>query len=172
MLLTVSQIKWPDQFILKAKSSENLAFGSKSATLETVGLILPFLSFPDQLAGQHVLLEVDNLSVVYAWEKRYAKRDPETSLLIRCLHVIEAFLECKIYVRHLRRMSNEFATLADSLTRNSSTTEEVKSTIEKAVRRFPSGNLLKWLKNPGLDWSLPMKLIDDIKFALSTKPNK
>jgi hypothetical protein len=105
-------------------------------------LLLPFLTFPEQLKGQHILIEVDNLSVVYAWEKKYSKNDPETSLLIRCLHVLEAFLECKIYVRHLRRMSNEMAVLADSLSREATTTDEIRATITNIQTRSPSSALV------------------------------
>jgi hypothetical protein len=35
-----------------------------------VGLILPFVTKPSELVGQHIVLGVDNLSVVYAWQKR------------------------------------------------------------------------------------------------------
>jgi hypothetical protein len=82
--------------MFNSRSRENLRMSSKSATLETVGILLPFLAKPKELAGRHILIEVDNLAVVFSWEKRYSKSDPETSLLIRCLHVIEARLECKI----------------------------------------------------------------------------
>jgi hypothetical protein len=169
---SIALIKWPDEFILRAKSSERLFFGSKSATLETVGLLLPFLAFPSSLAGQQILLEVDNISVVYGWEKRYSKNDPETSLLIRCLHVIEAFLECKIYVRHLRRMSNRTAALADSLSREITTTREVQAEIAGAKISFPAGALMQWLKKPGLDWDLPLKLVDDIKKQICSTRTK
>ncbi len=67
--------------------------GSESETLETVGILLPFLTKPKEFAGRHNLIKVDNLAVVFAWEKQYSKSDPETSLLIRCLHVIEARLD-------------------------------------------------------------------------------
>jgi hypothetical protein len=84
------------QFYYVRQKLRKEIIGSKSATLEAVGLLLPFLGFPADLARRHVLLEVDNLSVVYAWEKRYSKTDPETSLLIWCLHVLEGYLCCKI----------------------------------------------------------------------------
>ncbi len=163
----VARVIWPKSFILSAKSSERKFYGSKSATLETIGLLLPFLAFPMDLAGRHVLLEVDNLSVVYAWEKRYSKTDPETSLLIRCLHVLEAFLCCKIHVRHLRRVSNRMAFLADSLSREQTITAEVKESVSDAKIVFPKGALTAWLKAPGLDWDLPLKLVSDVETLLN-----
>ncbi len=72
---------------------------------------------------------MDNTTVVYAWEKKYNKRDTELSILIRCLHVIEAFLGCKIYVKHTKRMSNAMAKMADKLSRSKTTDEETLTKI-------------------------------------------
>ncbi len=138
-------------------------FGSKSATLETVGLILPFVTKPSELVGQYIVLGVDNLSVVYAWEKRYSKNDPETSLLIRVLHVIEAFLHCKIYVTHVRRLSTRMATLADCLSRESTTDQEVLDELAGVHVARPWGQLGHWLEHPLLDWNLPQKILCDVK---------
>ncbi len=49
-----------------------------------------------------IVLELDNTAVQYGWNKRYCKNDPETSVLIRALHIIEAYLHCRIYVRHVK----------------------------------------------------------------------
>jgi hypothetical protein len=38
-------------------------YGSRSAVLEAIGLLLPFLESPKELTGRHVLLEVDNVTV-------------------------------------------------------------------------------------------------------------
>ena len=48
---------------------------------------------PDLIRNKYVILYVDNISLLYAWEKKYCKNDEETSILVRCLHVMEAFLE-------------------------------------------------------------------------------
>jgi hypothetical protein len=72
-----------------------LTWDPKAGTLELVGLLIPFLTHPKDMAGKHVVLGVDKTSVIYAWDKRYFRNDPETSLLIRVLYVIEAFLRCR-----------------------------------------------------------------------------
>jgi hypothetical protein len=158
-IVSISIVRWPDSLMFISRSRENLRMSSKSATLETVGILLPFLSKPKELAGRHILIEVDNLAVVFAWEKRYSKSDPETSLLIRCLHVIEARLECKIYVTHLRRLSNQWATLADSLSRQATTTESIRKAISRVPIHQPKGPLWDWLNLPIMDWDLPNKMI-------------
>ena len=161
-ILHTSLLTWPHALLNGAKTGKGAYFGTKSGTLEAVGLILPFLSYPSELKNQHVLLQVDNLGVVYGWEKKYCKNDPETSLLLRTLHVIEAFLPCKIYVQHVKRCSDTMSRLADSLSRRSTTSHENLQAIERGVIHRPAGALAEWLDHPFLDWSLPEKIVSDI----------
>jgi len=160
-------LRWPHILLTGAKNRKGKYFGSMSSTLEAVGLLLPFLTNPKDLRGQHVLLEVDNTSVVYAWEKKHGKNDVELSLLIRCLIVIEAFLECKIYVKHTLRRSNFMSILVDNLSRENTITPEVIRSLRGLKPKKVNGYITTWLENPVLDWNLPLKLIEDIKFVLS-----
>ena len=165
-VLKTCSLTWPQNLLNGDKNRNGIFFGSKSGTLEAVGLILPFISYPKELMGKHILLQVDNTSLIYGWEKHYCKKDPETSLLLRVLHVIEAFLPCKIYVKHVYRCSNDMAKLVDSLSRKTTTTQDCIDAISCGETFQPSGSLMSWLKNPVLDWSLPGKIISDIKEML------
>jgi hypothetical protein len=51
--------------------------------LEAMGLLLPFLSVAWAVRNRHVILEVDNISLIFAWEKRYCINDPEASVLFK-----------------------------------------------------------------------------------------
>jgi hypothetical protein len=161
--ISISVLKWPEHLLTRDKGRGGAFFGSKSATLETVGLLLPFVTKPKDLIGRHVVLGVDNLSVVYAWQKRYCKNDAETSLLIRVLHVLEAYLHCKIYVTHIRRMSTNMAALADNLSRKSTTQADALVALNGVPVAHPWGNLGTWLENTVLDWTLPLKILNDVK---------
>jgi hypothetical protein len=154
---------------LGTKVEVGLFFGSKSATLETVGLILPFVTNPLELTGQHIVLGVDNLSVVYACQKRYCKNDPETSLLIRVLHVIEAYLHCKIYVTHVWRLSMRVATLADCLSRESTSQPDALAAMSGVPISRPWGVLGSWLEKPVLNWNLPLEILNDVKKLCENK---
>jgi hypothetical protein len=162
----VGEVRWPDRLMKGQKNRKGKYFGSKSTTLETVGLLIPIIMEPRTLLGQYIILEVDNIAVVYAWRKKYCGNDPETSLLIRCLHVLEAFLECKIYVRHLRRMSNPIASIADGLTRKATMTTELMETIGDVPWRTLEGPLADWLNDPVLDWDLPLKIVKYVQTLL------
>jgi hypothetical protein len=162
----VALIRWPENLLSVSKNRNGKFFGSLSATLEAVGLLLPFLTVPAGLRGKHVLLEVDNSSVVYAWEKKHGKTDFELTLLIRCLVMIEIYLECKIHVKHVKRRSNGVAELVDNLSREKTSGKEVMDSLEGVEIRRVGGHLGRWLEDPKVDWDLPLKLIEDVKKEL------
>jgi hypothetical protein len=52
------------------------------------------------------------------------------------------------------------------LSRKTTTTQDCIDAISCGETFQPSGSLMSWLKNPVLDWSLPEKIISDIKEML------
>ncbi len=159
-------ITWPESLLTTTVSSKNKMFASKSTTLETVGLLIPFLSIPWKLWGRHIVLEVDNTAVQYGLHKKYCKNDPETSVLLRALHVIEAFLHCRIYVQHVKRVSTDMAKLADSFSRKETTSKECEQKTAHLEHYSPKGEIASWLKAPLMDWNLGLKLIEEIQKKL------
>jgi hypothetical protein len=102
-----SILYWPEKFVQQ--------FPSNSTLLETIGLLLPFISIPQHLLHRSILLLVDNEAVVYAWSRRMSPHSPLVSILIQALHLIEVALPCRIYVQHIPRCSTEPACLVDAL---------------------------------------------------------
>jgi hypothetical protein len=159
----VCTLTWPNILLCGAKSRNGSFFGTKSTTLEAVGLLLPFLSYPKELANKQIVLYVDNTAVVFGWEKKYCKNDPETSVLLRALHTLEAFLCCKIFVKHRKRCSDNWSILVDNLSRKSSTCPWTEREIQSAEKYLTQGHIVKWLSNPTVDWGLPLNLLSDVK---------
>ena len=159
-------LRWSWDLMTKLRDSKGRWWGCKSNALECIGLLLPFVTNPKNLRNKFVVLYVDNISLIYAWEKKYCKNDEETSILIRCLHVLEAFLEAKVFVEHVKRMSNDMAVLVDHLSRDSSTTDKDLERIRSVPRLSPSPSLAAWIEKPCLDWNLPNKLITDVDSML------
>ena len=159
-------LKWPFALLTKHTDCKNRLWGGKSGALECIGLLILILTKPSILINKFIVLYVDNISLIYAWEKKYCKNDEETSILIRCLHVLEAFLECRLFVEHVKRRSNKMAILVDNLSRESSATTDDLQKIQGLQWHSPQGALNKWLSNPGLDWNLPEKLVADVKSLL------
>jgi hypothetical protein len=152
-------LKWPFALLTRAKDENGNWMGSKSTMLECVGLLIPFLTVPKNVMNQYILLYVNNINLVYGWEKRHCKNDQHASILLRCLHVLEARLECRIYVQHARRMFSPMAVLVDRLSRSATTTELELDQIKHLRWHVPGGPLTTWLEDPVLDWDLPSKLV-------------
>jgi hypothetical protein len=146
-----------------ATDEQGKAYGCKTATLELVGVLLPFLTIPHLLRGRSVRLQVDNSAAVYGWLNMQIKNDTTASILIRTLHIISHFLECTTHVEHLPRLSTRAARLADRLSRKSSTTKKDLTTIRKAMQPRIPAELRTWLANPSPDWSLPGRLLTSVK---------
>jgi hypothetical protein len=140
-------VHWPTKFLDK--------FASNSTLLEAVGLLLPFLCIPTTLAGHHVELLVDNEALVYAWNKRLCKQSAFVSILVQALHLCEFILPCCIYVTHIPRCSTSQASLADRLSRYSTTTEKDLQQLQHLPIQHPAGPLMTWLQHPEPDWDLP-----------------
>ena len=153
---------WPPE-IRTGKDEKGANFASKMTTLELVGLFLPLLSVPKSVQGRNLVLGVDNVSVVFGWENKSVKGDKSASALIRALHLLSCFLECRIFVRHVPRLTSRESFLADCLTRESTAKPEVWEALQGAEIHEPPAPLWDWLDHPSMDWDLGLTMIDWIK---------
>ncbi len=152
---------WNETMIRHLRDVDNKRFGNKTAFLEMVGILIPFLVVPDSLKKQHVLFRVDNMACVFGWEDRYLKEDSYCSIIIRAIHVLASFLECCVHVKHVPLKSDWESNLADRLTRERSMTSQDRKLLDSFQFNLPA-ELLSWLENPFLNWDLPMTLLNTI----------
>ena len=80
-----TRISWPETLLQQAKDEKGRFFGCKSTTLESVGLLLPLIAFPDRVAGKNVVFKIDNIAVMYGWGSGYVKNDSTASEILRCI---------------------------------------------------------------------------------------
>jgi hypothetical protein len=158
-----SRVFWPKTFLEEAKDEKGAFNGSKTATLEAIGLLLPFLTKPESLKGKHVVFRIDNMAVVYGWENKQIKNDTAATIVLRAVNLLAAYLGVHVHVQHIPRCSNTLSTLADHLSRKSSTTTEDMNMLADVPESEVNGSLVHWLSNPVLDWNLPRKLLREIK---------
>ena len=92
-------------------------------------------------------------------KNEYLPKNSETlAILIQTLHIFEAALPCRIFVEHVKRNSNEWATLVDKCSRKSSIREiDVKKIEGKTIKM--TGPLVEWFEDPVNDWNLPLKIV-------------
>jgi hypothetical protein len=162
-----SRVTWPTHLLMYAKDEKGKAYGCKSTTLEMVGLLLPIITVPHLLQGHKLCFHVDNIAVVHGWANRGVKRDKSASILIRTLHLVASFLGCIVHVRHLPRMSTPDARLADRLSRKHTTRRIDTLRIRQAIKPPIPPALARWLRNPKVDWDLPMNTLRDVQDLLS-----
>ena len=135
-----TSVTWTYELICK--------YPHNSAFLEAIGLVMPFIEFPSIFAGKFVKCNVDNISLVFNWEKRSTKKDEATYKLIQILHILEFALPCKIFVEHSPRRSSWQTILVDNLSRKDSSKTDDFTKIKKCRKKILSGPLANWCKNP------------------------
>ncbi len=91
------RLTWPPALLSSIQSSESVLFGHKSTTLEAIAVALPLLLIPNLCRQRHICFFKDNKAVVGGWEDHYLIHDPESSLWLRCLSIIEAYLDAHFY---------------------------------------------------------------------------
>ncbi len=160
--------EWPEEFLNHDKDEYGKSYGCKSTTLESIGLLLPFLAFPRQVIGNSLLFMVDNNAVVYAWETGRVKEDQTATEVLKAVGYISAFLGCRVYVKHINRVSNSMAKAADKLSRRplNDKDEECRWLAGKeAIGSFEG--LHAWLRSPVSGISLAQTIINQVEHIMS-----
>jgi len=158
---------WSKNLLETSRDKRGKYYGSKTTTLEAVGLLLPFLSIPEALAGKDIVFRTDNIAVVFGWESKSVKFDRTASIMIKAVVLLASFLGCRVFVEHLPRMSSMEASIADHLSRLSSMEDEDWVMIEEAAVGSLEGALREWIEDPTEDERLPFVLLDELKFRMS-----
>jgi hypothetical protein len=143
-----STIRWPLSLLNEAVDRDGKFFGSKTTTLEVVGLLLPFLCCPEKLMGQSIVFHVDNIAVMYGWNNGSVKFDETASMLLKFIQLAAAYLGTQVYVRHIHRCSDKWSSLADHLTRRSTCDPSDKRLLRRADKSEADELLLQWLAEP------------------------
>jgi hypothetical protein len=162
-IIFANQFHWPREFIESKLDSKGSRFGDKTTTLESIGVLIPFLLVPELLSSQHILLRVDCFGTIYGFINKVSKGDETASVFIRAVYLIAAYLNCAIHVEHLPRMSDFGAEVSDRLSRVRTTTLQDRKLILAFNNRKLPGCLLDWFRNPIADWELPYKLLCHVK---------
>jgi hypothetical protein len=156
-------LTWPDSFLNDARDSKGAHYGSKTTTLEVFGVLLPFITVPEQLCGRHLVFTVDNVAVVFGWENKGVKFDDAASIMIRAIHLIASYLGCVVHLEHSPRRTTHWEVLVDNLSRKQTTRFEDRRLVKDAKRSIVRSHLLSWLMDPKEDRDLPYFLLGEVK---------
>ena len=157
-----TKLLWPVELLTTLRDECGVLYGHKSTTLESVGLLLPLLTFPDRVCGRNVVIYVDNIAVVYGWAKGLVKKDRTASEILKAVQYLSRFLGVTLHVEHVPRMSNPLAAVADELSRKEySFNGRTNRILEDSECRQTASWLSVWLRNPG-GGSLSMGLLREV----------
>jgi hypothetical protein len=120
-IMSCFQHIWDHEMITEKRDSKGARFGSKTSTLEMVGLLLPFLLDPVSVKGQHVVLSTDNMGCYFGIHNMAVKEDISASILVRALLLVAAYLKTTVHVEHVPRKSTWESHMADMLSRRKTT---------------------------------------------------
>ena len=163
-----SKLVWPYGLITHQLDEKGRAFGSKSTTLEAVGMLLPFLAFPEEVKGRIIIFKIDNMAVLHGWYSGYVKNDESASEVLKSVHYISGFFGTTVHVEHVDRVSNDMAELADELSRKASSSKgRALRALKDAKFRAVEGSLVDWLRNPCGKMDLCSELLKEIKKSSS-----
>ena len=157
------KLTWPEGLLTETKDEKGVSFGSKTTTLESVGLLIPFLLSPELIEGRHILFKVDNIAVHYGWENGCVKNDKSATEVLKCVAYLAGYMGCTVYVEHVPRNSEELAELADELSRKrEAKCENVNKVLKKAGYREVESIVKSWLRNPVSGGELTRLLVQEI----------
>ena len=130
--------------------------------------LLPLYHFADKIVGQEVLIETDNMAVVWAFQKGRCKGDAWASLILEAIMYTANTLPFQLYVLHRNRRSNLPAKLADDLSRSDSKGLRVTTHFNIPEDSGWPPSIITWMETPRMDCSLPHDLLQDFKEKLHT----
>ena len=133
----------------REKDNNGRDFGSKSTTLEAVGMLLPFVAFPDKIRGKRIHFKIDNIAVVFGWPSGFVKEDETASEILKAVHYLGGAYGVTVTVQHVGRISDGLSTLADELSRKNATTNQTAAmAMMKAEERVVGGVAVKLAVQP------------------------
>ena len=68
-----SRLSWPDNLLTSLKDEKGCFFGCKSTTLESIGVLVPLITFPDIVRNKQLEFKVDNAAVMWGWQTGYVR---------------------------------------------------------------------------------------------------
>jgi hypothetical protein len=162
-IMFANQFFWPLPFIQNKKDKLLKNFGSKSTTLEFIGILIPFLLIPEKLSNQYIVIKVDNAGCFFGWLNRQVSGDETASIFVRALHLISCIIGSDIHIEHLPRVASWEAMVVDRMSRESTTTGQDRKLLASFKNRNLPKCLLDWFENPVEDWNLAVKIAEHVE---------
>ena len=158
-----TRLSWLDKLLTETRDENGAFFGSKSTTLESLGMLLPLTTFPEMVWGRDIIFKIDNTAIMYGWYSGYVSNDKCASEILRSVQLLAGIMGVRVHVKHVDRMSDDLANLVDEISRQESNLSDMgRKILSGAEHRCTKGALTEWLKDPNQP-DLSIKLINELR---------
>ena len=157
------QYLWKEEMITKKKDDKGARMGSKTTFLETVGMTVSWLTYPEEMAGKHIVMSTDNTGCFFGWENKHVKGDNLASVLIRVILVLSTYMNAAVHVEKVMRKSTWGSDMADKLSREVTTRGQAAELLKAAGGRELPQFFKEWMDDPTEDLTLPLKCLEYVK---------
>jgi hypothetical protein len=155
-IIFATQLFWPESLRIIEE------MGSRTTTLELIGLLLPFLMVPKLVRGKHAVLKVDNTGCYFAWHNKTVAGEKKASILAMGLVLMSAYLECYVHVKHLPRISAWDAIMCERLSRDRTTSNNDRKLLSSFGNLQAPSVLTSSVDNPTEDWNMAYRMFDHV----------
>jgi hypothetical protein len=102
------------------------------------------------------------MACYYGWDSQYVKNGVTASIIVKCIALLAAYLNCYAHFYHTPRLSNWESTLAERLSRRRNTLPNDRALVRSFEKLCLPASLNSWLLEPSEDWSLPVNIVKDL----------
>ena len=124
-------------------------FGSKTAVLEALGVLLALHHFISEFEGQSIIIDCDNEGLVWAWQIGRSKTCKYLSQILNTINYTAVMYSVNLYFRHVKRKTTPASIMADHLTRDDDDRAAILKLTKLRNQHFGFPPLLHdWMQNP------------------------
>ena len=135
-------LPWPAWY-----ANEEFNVAHRLSYLEALGALWTILHLKEKVRGNTVVVNIDNIGVVYAFEKGHSMKCELLNNVLHTAKLVSAALGGRLVIRHIPRCSNAESTIADLLSR-----AEINQATKLMTRRNnlvqPSPGLVAGISRP------------------------
>ena len=135
----------------------------KLSFLELNGAMARVCGFPEDCMDSTVSCNIDNRGSIRIFSKGYDLHCCATDTLIRATWEVATSLNCRVYVKSIRRCSTKAAICADALSKADFVTFNKLMPEHEANPAILPKSYVKWLQNPVDDPYLGDRIIAELK---------
>ena len=158
-----SYLCWSDNINNGIISQDGCKLNKSMAVLELIGPLLVICAGYKWCTNNCVRVWVDNQASVSTWAKGYSYSSQLATTLVKAIDTVAAGLNCRFDIVKITRCSNNFAIMADSLSkgdfRRFRDTEKLENLrLPSEMQPIPK-TVLKWVARPQIDDMLGHRIL-------------